>query len=250
MSAEHTEDTAGIAAGAAAPGNGLIVGNGERYGLMANGSSTRRSKFIIMATVAAIIVAAGLMVIVINLFGGDEPAPVTPTVHTSSTPTGTTQTTASQAATVETTGAVATEVQGDSALRSTDWSSVTGAAGSVDSPAAAQNGFVQTVIYSDLNGDGSEDALVMVRDQGSGAYLDYYVYSYASGAPAALFERRGVSHGQVELGKLPQSFVETEAVYLPTDPNCCPSSLKKTTYLWSAGAGAFIVAATETVPSP
>lgn len=109
---------------------------------------------------------------------------------------------------------------------------------------------LENVIYSDFTNDGSEDALVLVRLEGSGAYLDYYVYTIKDGEVVNLFEKLEVSHGKVALGTLPGSFVETSAVYGPDDPNCCPSNILMTTYAWAASAKVFTEVSVEMAPNP
>lgn len=108
---------------------------------------------------------------------------------------------------------------------------------------------VEEVIYADFTGDGREEALVLVRLEGSGAYLDYYVFTVNGDAVIDLYEKLGVSHGRVALGILPGSFVETTAAYAPGDPNCCPSNLMLTTYQWSASAGVFTAVIVEMAPN-
>ncbi|MFA6001346.1 MAG: hypothetical protein WC828_04440 [Thermoleophilia bacterium] len=108
---------------------------------------------------------------------------------------------------------------------------------------------VEEVQYHDFNGDGMDEALVLVRMEGSGAYLDYYIYALENGKPVKLFEKTSVSHGHVDAGELPNSFVETTAAYAPGDPNCCPSQLKRTVYTWAASARVFVETTVETVPN-
>lgn len=109
---------------------------------------------------------------------------------------------------------------------------------------------IEDIIYTDLTGDGSEEALVLVRIAGSGAYLDYYVYTIKNGKVVNIFQKLEVSHGKVKQGTLPGSFVETAAIYAADDPNCCPSNILITTYAWAASAKVFTEVSVEMEPNP
>lgn len=230
---------------------------GKEVLLKSTRPTTRKDKYVIIATVIAIFIIAGLIVIFLRACGGDQPAPTALTssasgsVSTAAAPFTSRTAASTQTQTMETdTGIqVTTPAPPSAGIRSVDWPAIVGAAPNVASPSAIDNGFVESVIYADLTGDGKEDALVLVRQQGSGAYLDYYVYDLEAGAPVMLFERLEVSHGEVQLGNLPLSFEETEAVFGPNDPNCCPGSLRKTVYTWSASAKMFVETTVETVPA-
>lgn len=215
--------------------------------------STRKDKFLIFVTIIAIFIIAGAIMIGLKACGGDKPAPVALTsAETASTATvpaeRTIAKTAQSTTSTETASTGAAETTGD--IHLVDWPAVTGAAASATSPGASSYGFVESVIYRDLTGDGNEEALVLVRQQGSGGYLEYYVYTMEGSAPVKLFERHDVSHGKVEPGAQPGSFVETEPVYGPEDPNCCPGNLKVMVYTWSAGTGTFVQTSTKLEPAP
>lgn len=233
-----------------------LAGKGES--LKSTRPATRKDKYIIIATVIAIFIVAGLIVIFFRACGGDKPAPTALTSSgsgsVSTVPAAyaghTAESTQTETAEIDSGIQTATPSPPSVGIHSIDWPGITGAAASSASPSAVDYGFVESVIYADLTGDGQEDALVLVRQQGSGAFLDYYIYDLEAGAPVMLFERQGVSHGEVKLGNLPLSFEETEAVYGPNDPNCCPGNLRKTVYTWSASAKVFVETTMETVPAP
>ncbi|MHB1361444.1 MAG: hypothetical protein ACYCW5_02450 [Thermoleophilia bacterium] len=216
--------------------------------------STRKDKYLIFVTIIAIFLIAGGIVVALKACGGDEPAPVAltsaDTVSTATTPAEPliTKPAPAETATAEATTPGPSQSAGD--IRSVDWPSVTGAAASSSSSDAATKGFVESVLYQDLTGDGSEEALVLVRQPGSGAHLGYFIYTMEAGDPVMLFERQNVSHGKVELGTQAGSFVETEPVYGPQDPNCCPSNLRVTTYTWSAASQTFVQTASKLEPAP
>lgn len=219
--------------------------------------STRKDKYLIILTVIVIFAVAGGVMLGLKAFGSDEPAPVTLTAaQTISTSTAGTEQpeptiarTAAETVPAETrTTARAGGYSGD--IRSVDWPAVTGTAASPTAAGASTTGFFESASYLDLTGDGNEEALVRVRQLGSGSYLDYFVYTMEDGSPVKLFEKNDVSHGQVELVTTPGSFAETVPVYGPNDPNCCPGNLKVTTYTWSAGAGTFVETSSKTEPAP
>lgn len=191
-----------------------------------------------MAALAAALGALAVMTaLIVPGCGGGQATVVTSTVV--ETVTAATTSTTSTGATGRTTRSTTPEAGN---IREVDWKAVVGTQPFVRD--------VEEVIYSDLTGDGQEDALVLVRLEGSGAYLDYYVYTLTGGDAVMLFEKTGISRSQVRLGPLPLSFVETTAVYAPGDPNCCPSNLMHTTYQWYEADQAFTVTNTEVVPNP
>lgn len=193
--------------------------------------ATQRNTLLRMGKVAALSAVLGVMAAVgaLGAPGCGEQVGTTTVMDTATT----------SAPTIGRTGTTAPE---SGNVRSVDWKAVVGVQPFVRD--------VEEVIYADLTGDGQEEALVLARLEGSGAYLDYYVYTLADNMPVKLFEKLGVSHGAVELGAQPLSFVETTAVYGPDDPNCCPGNLMRTTHQWSETGQAFMVTNTEVVPNP
>lgn len=158
--------------------------------------------------------------------------------NTSSIPASDTGTKTSPAGAVRT---VVSTVTDAADIRAINWKQVTGAR-----PLVRE---VEKVIYADLTGDRREQAIVMVRLEGSGAFIDYYVFSLDGGELLSLFEKSGVELGDIELGPLPRSFTETTSEYGPGDPNCCPGMLKKTTYQWSEQTGTFVEVSVDYAPN-
>lgn len=193
-------------------------------------------KIVIITTIIALFVIAAVIVIAARSCGGDEPAPQVETLIETVVETAT----VAPATTSEEPADTGPPPRGD--IEAVNWRSEVGA-----QPMVRE---VEDVVYGDLDGDGYDDALVLVRLEGSGAYLDYYVYTYRGESLVQLFAKTGVERGRVEPAALPRSFVETTPVYAPGDPNCCPSELQLTTYTWSASAGAFVETSVETVPNP
>lgn len=195
----------------------------------------RTERYMLIGMVIAVVIIAGLLVLLIRACGGDEPAPQSRTEVQ----------TVVQTATVERstpTATTAPEPPAHGNIHTVNWKSEVGAQPMVKD--------IEDIIYADLDGDGYEDALVLVRHEGSGGFLDYYVYTYRGESLVQLFGKTGVDHGRVELASIPRSFVETRAVYAPEDPNCCPSQLQRTTYTWSSSANGFVETNGEVVPNP
>jgi hypothetical protein len=190
----------------------------------------------IIATVVVIFIIATAIVVIIRACGGDEPAPQVRTI--TETVTGT----AEDPPPAETQADTTEDPPARGDIEAVNWKSEVGA-----QPMVRE---VEDVIYDDLDGDGYDDALVLVRHEGSGAYLDYYIYTFQGESLVLLFDKSGVEHGRVELGPIPRSFVETTAIYAPADPNCCPSELQHTTYTWSSSANGFVETSVEIVPNP
>jgi hypothetical protein len=61
-----------------------------------------------------------------------------------------------------------------------------------------------------------------------------------------LFERSGASQGELMIDG--PRVVETEGVFAEGDQPCCPSSLKKTYYVWKSGS--LVVSKVELQPAP
>jgi hypothetical protein len=96
----------------------------------------------------------------------------------------------------------------------------------------------RAVLYSDLTGDGRDEAIVPVTSGGTLGNLAYQVYTFRGGAPAVILtvtRDAGTAGGigvSVEDGKL----VRTAGKYGPDDPRCCPSVLIRTYYRWDGAA--------------
>lgn len=104
---------------------------------------------------------------------------------------------------------------------------------------------LENVLYLDINGDGAEEALVMIRGEGENRPLDWRLYGTQNGGAATvLFERSRLAQGEVSLqGPM---LVESEGVYSAGDPDCCPSASKRTVYVWKSGG--LVVSRIEAAP--
>ena len=103
------------------------------------------------------------------------------------------------------------------------------------------------VIFADLTGDGSDEAVVPISSGGSGGHLAFAVFGYRDGELTALLTVRpesGRVAASVEEGLLKQ----TQPVYGPEDPLCCPGQLQNTYYRWDGRE--LVVDRAETVDNP
>jgi hypothetical protein len=106
-----------------------------------------------------------------------------------------------------------------------------------------------SVIYADLTADGIEDAVVPIASGGTMGDVAYVVLTADGGGVKALpLEKGTTSSGGVAVTVEGGNIIDTRPVYGPSDPNCCPSKLKKTTYHWSGSK--FEEASSETVDNP
>ena len=92
----------------------------------------------------------------------------------------------------------------------------------------------EAIVYADLTGDQKDEAIVPITSEGTLGNVAYIVHTMASGSPSAILTRtmdRSAASGlrmTVEDGEL----IETVGVMGPTDPLCCPSELRSTTFRW------------------
>ncbi len=211
--------------------------------------SSVKSRVLIITAIIAIFAAAGAILLLARSRGGENPAPqlaATETVTKTVTVPA-----ANTTASVPGQGHQRSDVPQVSDLHSVDWPTMLGVAPDANSPGAQQKGFIESVNYHDFTGSGHNDqAIVQVRQVGSDATLDYYIFTISNGDLKALLQRTGISHGQVKLGPDGASLIETSPVYAAGEPNCCPSNLQNITWTWDSGSGSFVKSHTEIVPTP
>jgi hypothetical protein len=156
-----------------------------------------------------------------------------------------TATTGQQSSPAATSGASATPSLG---LRTLDLSKVP----DVQDLIASTGGvYVQTgVIYADLTGDGIDDAVVPISSGGTLGDVAFLVLAPAGAGTKTLLKvapKDGA--GGLAVAVVDRRLVMTRPIYGPQDPNCCPSSLSKTTYAWDGAAFAVQSVTTEANPS-
>jgi hypothetical protein len=84
---------------------------------------------------------------------------------------------------------------------------------------------VDDVIFADLDGDGAEEAIVLIDSGGTGGLLGFLLYREADPAPKLVLARSGYKLGVTIEGN---RAVISEPNYVGFEPNCCPSSITRT----------------------
>ena len=84
---------------------------------------------------------------------------------------------------------------------------------------------VDDVIFADLDGDGAEEAIVLIDSGGTAGLLGFLLYREADPAPRLVLARSGYKLGVTIEGN---RAVISEPNYVGFEPNCCPSSITRT----------------------
>jgi len=103
------------------------------------------------------------------------------------------------------------------------------------------------VIFADLTGDDKPEAVVRIASGGTAGDVAYAVFAYRDGKLTALLTVRPET-GRVQVAVEGGVLKETQPLYGPEDPLCCPSRLQNTYYRWDGQALA--VDRQETVDNP
>jgi hypothetical protein len=103
----------------------------------------------------------------------------------------------------------------------------------------------ETVVYTDLTGDGQDEAVVPISSGGTAGDIAFAVFTLRNGVLDELLAREP---GQVAVDVEDGQLVETQPIFGPNDPNCCPSQLKKTYYRWDGDE--LVVDHEETINQP
>lgn len=188
-----------------------------------------------IATVLSIAVAAAVVVFLVLISGGNTP-PTTGTsgfapviAHGNDGPV----VPASQGGPADT-GATAAGIQG---IRQAELPGLVG-------EEAGGDRTIEDTIFVDIDGDGDEEAIILVRGAGESSPLDWRAYGMKNGEASLLFERTGVARGEVAVqGPM---LMETEGVYNDGDAACCPTNTRRTYYVWKGGT--LVVSGVETAP--
>lgn len=105
------------------------------------------------------------------------------------------------------------------------------------------------VLYGDLTGDGVEEAVVPISSGGTMGDIAYVVLTPSGDGVAVLpLEKGDTVAGGVAVDIVDGKLVDTRPEYGPTDPECCPSMLHKTTYSWNGTK--FVIASSQSIPNP
>lgn len=104
----------------------------------------------------------------------------------------------------------------------------------------------EDVLFADLTDDAVEDAVVPLTSGGTQGYAAFLVLTPDGDQTETLLEEQPGGRFTVVLEGT--SLVMIEPVPGPSDPECCPSMLRRTTYAWNGAAMA--IEGVETVPNP
>jgi hypothetical protein len=106
----------------------------------------------------------------------------------------------------------------------------------------------EQIIFADLTGDGVDEAVVPISSGGTGGDIAYAVFTDRGGHLEELLQVKPEA-GRVAAAVEDGVLVETQPVYAPEDPLCCPSQLRRTYYRWDGADLVVDHQETETVPS-
>jgi hypothetical protein len=100
------------------------------------------------------------------------------------------------------------------------------------------------VVYGDLDGNGAEEAIVMIDSGGTGGLLGFLLYREAEPAPKMVLARSGY---KLSVAIEATTVVIHEPNYVGFEANCCPSSISRT--LNALEGDRLVTLATETEPN-
>jgi hypothetical protein len=106
----------------------------------------------------------------------------------------------------------------------------------------------EAIIFADLTGDGVEEAVVPISSGGTGGNVAYAVFGYRNGDLKEILEVKPEA-GRVTVAVENGVLVDTQPIYGPEDPLCCPSQLQHTYYRWDGEDLVVDHQETETAPS-
>ena len=84
---------------------------------------------------------------------------------------------------------------------------------------------VDDVIFADLDGDGAEEAIVLIDSGGTAGLLGFLLYREADPAPRLVLAGQATSWASPS--KVNRAVI-SEPNYVGFEPNCCPSSITRT----------------------
>jgi guanyl-specific ribonuclease Sa len=104
------------------------------------------------------------------------------------------------------------------------------------------------IIFADLTGDGVDEAVVPISTGGSAGNFAYAVFGYQGGDLEELLVAKPEA-GRVTVSVEDGVLVETQPIYAPEDPFCCPSQLRHIYYRWDGSELVVDHQTTEKAPS-
>lgn len=186
-----------------------------------------------VATVISITVGIAVVVFLVLISGGNTP----PTVGTSGYQSVVAHGQDGPVVPASQGSAAAADVTASTGIRQVDLPGLVG-------EETTGNWKIENTIFFDIDGNGDEEAIVIVRGEGESNPLDWRLYGMKNGETTLLFERTRVAQGEVAVqGPM---LVETEGVYSDGDSACCPSSTKRTYFVWKGGS--LVVSRIEAAP--
>jgi hypothetical protein len=104
------------------------------------------------------------------------------------------------------------------------------------------------VLFSDITGDNVDEAIVPLSSGGTLGTVAFIVLTPVGNDTHTLLQLTPEAAAGIVLTVEDGKLVQTEPVYGPTDPECCPSLLEVTTYSWNGAALA--IESVNTVENP
>jgi hypothetical protein len=106
----------------------------------------------------------------------------------------------------------------------------------------------EEIIFADLTGDGVDEAVVPISSGGTGGDIAYAVFGDRGGDLEELLQVKPEA-GRVTAAVEDGVLVDTQPIYAPEDPLCCPSQLRRTYYRWDGKELVVDREETESAPS-
>lgn len=103
---------------------------------------------------------------------------------------------------------------------------------------------LENVIYVDINADGTDEAIAAIRGTDASRPLSWRLYGMKDGQVEILFERTDIAQGELQVEG--PRVIESEGMYAESDQPCCPSSVKRTYYVWKGDT--LVVSRVESAP--
>ena len=105
-----------------------------------------------------------------------------------------------------------------------------------------------SIIYTDVTGDGIDEAIVPISSGGTLGDVGFFVLTPTNTGTTTLLKEFPPDSPGLAVAVVSGKIVMTQPVPAPDDPNCCPSFLRHTTYSWNGSALA--IESVTTDPNP
>jgi hypothetical protein len=108
-----------------------------------------------------------------------------------------------------------------------------------------------TVITGDRMMNASRRLIVATsnHDGGSGAWDNVLIFDCATGNPRVVFQERYLYGVRIEKAS-PAALVLVGGHWKPSDPNCCNSAERRTTFRWDKTHHRYVIDGSDLVPKP